>query len=68
MVDFTFTTDPVPAGRPVRLSAEHDTFACRTAQEWLPYLQPLQRNWFESVTAVPRSGVSAFLLDGRPMA
>ncbi|MFB7675800.1 NUDIX hydrolase [Kitasatospora purpeofusca] len=68
VVDFTFTTDPVPAGHPVRLSPEHDTFAWRTAQEWLSYRQPLQRNWFKSIAAAHRSSVPAFLLDGRPMA
>ncbi|RKE05150.1 NUDIX hydrolase [Streptomyces sp. TLI_171] len=68
VVDFCLTAPPVPSGRPVRLSTEHDAFAWRTFAEWQPYLQPLQRAWFESLTAAYRTGAVAILADGRPMA
>ncbi|MEU5385241.1 NUDIX hydrolase [Kitasatospora cineracea] len=67
VVDFTFTTAPLATGHPVHLSPEHDTFAWRTAAEWLPHLQPLQVTWFQAVAA-HRTGTPAILLNGRPMA
>ncbi|MFG2697173.1 NUDIX hydrolase [Kitasatospora sp. NPDC048407] len=40
VIDFAFAADPVPAGPPVHLSREHDAFAWRPHEEWLPFLQP----------------------------
>ncbi|WP_282204249.1 NUDIX hydrolase [Kitasatospora fiedleri] len=67
VIDFTFATDPLPAGCPDRLSHEHDAYAWRTVEQWLPHLQPLQQGWFRSTVAARRAGTVAILRDGRPM-
>ncbi|MFD8599166.1 NUDIX domain-containing protein [Kitasatospora sp. NPDC059646] len=68
VVDFAFAAAPVPAGTPVRLSGEHDAFAWRTFEEWLPFLQSEQSTWFASLWQAYQRGATVVLLDGREIA
>ncbi|GAA2787516.1 NUDIX hydrolase [Kitasatospora aburaviensis] len=65
VIDFAFDAGAVAAGREVRLSAEHDAWAWRTYDEWLPDLQPEQRAWFASLWRAHRTATTMLLTDGR---
>ncbi|MFC8452159.1 NUDIX domain-containing protein [Kitasatospora sp. NPDC057223] len=64
VIDFAFDTDPVPDGQPIRLSPEHDTHAWHTYDQWLPHLQPEQRDWFASLWHAHTTRTTALLTDG----
>ncbi|MFG2698945.1 NUDIX hydrolase [Kitasatospora sp. NPDC048407] len=68
VIDFAFAADPMPARHPVRLSAEHEAFAWRTFEEWLPFLQPEQSAWFVSLWQAHLRGATVVLVDGRDTA
>ncbi|MER5354627.1 NUDIX hydrolase [Kitasatospora sp. NPDC002551] len=65
VIDFAFEATPLPSHQPVRLSSEHDTYAWRAYDQWLPDLQPEQRHWFASVWQAHATGTTALLSDGQ---
>ncbi|MFD7645847.1 hypothetical protein ACFV4P_35000 [Kitasatospora sp. NPDC059795] len=47
------------------MSAEHDAFAWRTFEEWLPFLQSEQSARFVPLWRAHPRGATAVLVDGR---
>ncbi len=64
VIDFCFEAPPVADGQQVRLSPEHNTFAWRTYEQWLPYLQPEQTAWAASLWQAHLASTTALLTDG----
>ncbi|MFD0568035.1 NUDIX hydrolase [Kitasatospora gansuensis] len=64
VIDFAFDAPALPVGHEVRLSSEHDAFAWRTHDQWLPFLQPQQLAWFASLWRAHRTGTTVVLTDG----